>query len=438
MSYSWSRYWKPVWFRDGDNYQKAHIEAWTSQRALYMICERLTNGLVFSPTRKSLTRVAQGMIHEMEPRVPLLHTTPKKVWTAGRPCRRMQHSGPSHQRCRRDALQPPEVPQPQYARDTCFIILKVVFDVHRGNQGSCWVPPPPRRPPGNRSTATSNDSLTKSDVVCVQETHGKDGFLQTPQVLRTQFRMFGTFMPDNAHAGGSGMFIRKNLLPGRAAVTHEVTYQCRDHIIKVQSGESLLVIINVHFDPGPSLRSLRERLRRLCTHWPRYPQSFGVLNGDFNVCEPEEGRFNVTNQTFAKGDAGKTALFRTFFPFALEIAQPNFTRKDAAADGAIRTLSRIDRAFINVPMAEARDFRCHFHVTDNLGERSIPSDHVGIRITFWKRQDHCGTSLQVPPWMSKHPLFCTILKQISDDHRYLDEPFAAQADFKQIIEKARH
>ena len=91
----------------------------TSQRALYMICGRLTNGLVISPIRKSSTRVAQGMIHEVEPRVPLLHTTPKKVCTPGSPCQRMQHSGPSHQRWRRDALQPPEVPQPHYARDTC-------------------------------------------------------------------------------------------------------------------------------------------------------------------------------------------------------------------------------------------------------------------------------------------------------------------------------
>ena len=148
------------------------------------------------------------------------------------------------------------------------------------------------------------------------------------------------------------------------------------------------------------------------------PRAFGVVVGDFNICEPEGGRFNVTNQTFTEGDAGKTALFRTFSPYALEIAQPEFTRKDAAADGAIRTLSRIDRAFINVPTAEARDCHWYSHVTDNLGERSIPSDHVAIRTTFRKRQDHGGTSGQVPPWMSKHHLFCTILKQISDDHRY--------------------
>ena len=44
---------------------------------------------------------------------------------------------------------------------------------------------------------------------------------------------------------------------------------------------------------------------------------------------------------------------------------------------------------------------------------------------------------RIPRWMSKHPVFCAILKRVSDDHQYFDEPFAALADFKGIIEKAR-
>ena len=64
-------------------------------------------------------------------------------------------------------------------------------------------------------------------------------------------------------------------------------------------------------------------------------------------------------------------FFPVFFPHVLEIAQPDFTRKDSTADGTIRTLSRIDRAFINLPVAEARDFQCYSYVFENLGERSI-------------------------------------------------------------------
>ena len=41
------------------------------------------------------------------------------------------------------------------------------------------------------------------DIICLQETHGKDEFIQAVQVLDTQFRLFGTFMLNNVNAGGS-------------------------------------------------------------------------------------------------------------------------------------------------------------------------------------------------------------------------------------------
>ena len=48
-----------------------------------------------------------------------------------------------------------------------------------------------------------------------------------------------------------------------------------------------------------------------------------------------------------------------------------------------------------------------------------------------------ATRKRIPNWMSKHPVFGTILKQISDDHQYPEEPSAALAYLMQIIEKAR-
>ena len=72
-----------------------------------------------------------------------------------------------------------------------------------------------------------------------------------------------------------------------------ITCQGRDHIVNVQSGRKNLVIVNVHFAPKLTLRRLRDRLRLIAPHWPSYPNAVGVILGDFNICEPEEGRFNV-------------------------------------------------------------------------------------------------------------------------------------------------
>ena len=88
------------------------------------------------------------------------------------------------------------------------------------------------------------------------------------------------------------------------------------------------------------------------------------------------------NQTFTRCDTGKAALFHSFSPHVLEIAQPDCTGRDSSVIGIIRTLSRIDRIFINFPVAEARDFHCYSDVFENLGNQSIPSDHAAVRRLF--------------------------------------------------------
>ena len=164
-------------------------------------------------------------------------------------------------------------------------------------------------------------------------------------------------------------------------------------------------------------------------HWPAYPSGVGVILGDFNICDPEEGRVNVWNQSFTECDPGKTAVFHSFSPYVLEIAQPDYTGRDSTALGIIRTLSRIDRIFLSLPMAEARDFHCSSHVIENLGNRTIPSDDAAVRLVIQKPSRRGHQNKRIPSWMSKHPIFCSILQQLHDDHRFSPDPFCALAEF---------
>ena len=217
-----------------------------------------------------------------------------------------------------------------------------------------------------------------------------------------------------------------------------ITCQGRDHNVSIQSGRQSQVIDNDHFEPALTLRRLRERLRLITPHWPSYPNAVGIILGDFNICDPEEGRFNVWNQTFTDGDAGKTAMFHSFFHMFLRLLNLiDYTGRDSTALGIIRTLSRIDRIFINLPMAEARDFHCYSHVFENLGNRTSPSDHAAVRLVIHKPTNREQQRKRIPSWMSKHPVFCSILKRLHDDHRYSTDPFGALAEFKAILEKAQ-
>ena len=61
--------------------------------------------------------------------------------------------------------------------------------------------------------------------------------------------------------------------------------------------------------------------------------------------------------------------------------------------GLYACYQKIDKAFMNIPMAEARDFHCFSHVFENLGKRSIPRDHAAVRMVFSKT-DCSGTPRQ--------------------------------------------
>ena len=65
---------------------------------------------------------------------------------------------------------------------------------------------------------------------------------------------------------------------------------------------------------------------------------------------------------------------------ALEITQPNNIGKDVSIDGILHTLSRTYLVFINIPLAEARDFRCRAQTVDDPQDRSFPCWHTAIRI----------------------------------------------------------
>ena len=73
--------------------------------------------------------------------------------------------------------------------------------------------------------------------------------------------------------------------------------------------------------------------------------SFDDFHTWWTLIRGPEGRFT-------DGDLGKTVVFRSFFPYDLEVTQPDCTRRDATAFGDIRILSRIDRLFVNSPWPE--------------------------------------------------------------------------------------
>ena len=159
--------------------------------------------------------------------------------------------------------------------------------------------------------------------------------------------------------------------------------------------------------------------------------------GDINICDPDEGRLNSRNLTFSDGDASRPAVLLAAFTRSMEIAQPYFTRKDERRIGSIQTLSRIDRIFMNLPMAGLRDFRCHCRTIGSVGDTSLRSDHTPVQLTI-----ECPSIKQqgepvIQRWLVQHPLFVSALNEEHRSTVYDDDPSVALEQCKEVTFKTR-
>ena len=115
------------------------------------------------------------------------------------------------------------------------IFLKAVFDLSFGIREGLLGLRSLHNFAGKGNITISFDLPRTTTSSVFKKFMGKDEFLQATQVLAPRFRLFGTFIPNNANAGGSAMCIHKDLLLDEAMVTHVVTCQGRDHIVSVRS-----------------------------------------------------------------------------------------------------------------------------------------------------------------------------------------------------------
>ena len=93
--------------------------------------------------------------------------------------------------------------------------------------------------------------------------------------------------------------------------------------------------------------------------------------------------------------------------------------------------------FVNLPLAELRDFQGHSYTIGTIGDGSVPSDRIPVWLAMEcprsKQQDHSA----IRRWPTQHPLFISTL---DEEHRSMMNdvvPFIALDQFKDVVFPAR-
>ena len=156
------------------------------------------------------------------------------------------------------------------------IFLMAVFDVLHWNTRGLIGSPSSSYISRNRSITSSADLPKTTTSYAFKKYLGRTSFIMffkcSHHVSNSSLvRLYQTMQTQVVQPYA----FNKDLLPDDVVVTHVVTCQGRDHVVNILSRCQSLVIINVHFEPDLTLRSLRERLRLLTPHWPRCPEDIG-------------------------------------------------------------------------------------------------------------------------------------------------------------------
>ena len=143
--------------------------------------------------------------------------------------------------------------------------------------------------------------------------------------------------------------------------------------------------------------------------------------GDFIICEPEERKLNSWNQTLVMWK--KAAIFRSFFPHVLEVAQTDFARRE---------IQQLTVLYAHCP--ESTEHLTIFLRLKHGTSIAIPT-HLKILANGPYRAiiQLCGSSFKHQQFDVTRAgafrvgcpnilFFCSVLKHISDDHQYPQRP----------------
>ena len=150
--------------------------------------------------------------------------------------------------------------------------------------------------------------------------------------------------------------------------------------------------------------------------------SVGIILGDFEISDPEKGRFNVWNEQFTDGDAGN-AMFHSFFHMFWGLLSRITRGTPLHRFSGSRALFQGLVAFsLNYP-SRRETFTATPKFLRICG--AGPFRVITRRYVLSVMSQLIGSNRAIPSWMSTHPVFCSIRKRLHDDDRYFADPFGA-------------
>ena len=137
-------------------------------------------------------------------------------------------------------------------------------------------------------------------------------------------------------------------------VKEEIVESGRAIAVHLTGARGTLCIASVHVNPRLSPQDRCQNLSKLHRSLPH--NELVIVAGDWNFCVPGEQRMHAHSTTPIARHEPEAMHFDNTFKGYVELAQDDFTHR-VLEDGAVRSVSRLDRIYCNMPQLDLLDSR---------------------------------------------------------------------------------
>jgi endonuclease/exonuclease/phosphatase family metal-dependent hydrolase len=240
--------------------------------------------------------------------------------------------------------------------------------------------------------------LADTDVLCLQEVHGRQADLEALRTEILEFSFFGSFCSSPA-VGGVMIMVRKSVI-GDSVMSAPVVLD-PGRCLAIRFGSPLATMfICIHVLPKYTIANKKALLNKVhaladinshCT----------FLAGDFNFIGTSDSRYTAALTHEASDDDPVAVHFESIFHAFTEIHQGQFTRKELR-NQKIFGMARLDRIYCDIRPGDLQDLRPVAATTHILTDPTFPSDHVPVRAVLAPAYAQPPTTPRIPTWVTDH------------------------------------
>ena len=260
-----------------------------------------------------------------------------------------------------------------------------------------------RRPKTHRARMQLLGKLMdKHDAVCLQEIRGSPSDVA---VLGNELDKHVVFSSHTSGGRGGGVawVVSKNFMKRfNSAVSRPIVHG-RVLQLMLQGEKGNLNLTTVHLEPSWS-DAYKKEVLKLINSSSDSDSTISIVSGDFNVVDAEEGRFHPRNGSWTTTDRSFSKWFSSAFPRWIELHQDSFTHQTIQSD-EVYCLSRIDKAYIDLPELELMDAKPIAGVAGNPFHVSEVSDHLPVMFRLDCPRQGPPARKVIPMWLIKNPVF---------------------------------